>query len=720
MDYDGFKDIFVANGIYKDLLDRDYLEFYANPRNVKNVFDQADDGIIALIEKMPSVKIPNYAFTNNHDLSFTNESASFGLDEQGFSNGAAYGDLDNDGDLDLVINNINMAPFIYRNEATKHTNHNYLSIKLQGDKKNSQAIGSKVTLYSDSAIFYQELFPVRGFMSTVDSRLNFGLGEHAKIDSLTVIWPDGSSFILRDILANQILSIDKGQNENLEENKNQVPSNMLFSEAKDSKLPMISHTENEFNDFERYKTLFHMRSNEGPKICVGDVNQDGMDDFYMCGAKDSPGALLIQTNSGFEPMNQSLFDDERLSEETDCIFFDADNDTDLDLYVACGSLEFPSSSSALIDKLYLNDGKGKYTKSPQILPSFIFESTSCVRPSDVDQDGDLDLFIGVRMKPFNYGISPNSYLLLNDGKGVFSDVTRIKAPDFKDIGHVTDASWSDIDQDGDEDLLLVGEWMPISVFINEGGELKVAPTPTGLEQSHGWWNVIKPCDVDNDGDIDFIAGNHGRNSRFEASLEFPVSMHVNDFDLNGSVEQMITINNQGIAFPLVMKPELVEQMPSLGLRFKKFELYKDMTLDSIFNKKILSKSIVHHVYNLESSVILNSGDGTFSLIPLPKEAQFSPIYSLLINDWDGNGTPDILIGGNQSRSKPEVGIYNASYGLLLLGEEFGNFQSQKATSSGISLHGEIRDFDLIHVLNEEIIIVAKNNAAVQYLKLSDQ
>jgi hypothetical protein len=720
IDNDGFKDIFVANGIYKDLLDRDYLEFYANPRNVRNVFQGSDQGILSLIDKMPSVKVPNYAFINNKDLSFKNASEKLGLSEPGFSNGTAYGDLDNDGDLDLVINNINMEPFIYRNELEKHLQNNFLTITLRGDHKNTQAIGSKVTIYSNLGILYQELVPVRGFMSSVDPRLNFGLGQTKIIDSLVVSWTDGSTSVLRSIPVNQFMTIDKSESEVPKNHECIMSPRSLFSEEKEITMPVHSHLENDFVDFERYKMLFHMRSNEGPKICVGDIDSNGMEDFYICGAKDSPGTLFMQTSEGFAKSNIKLLEQERISEETDCIFFDADNDGDLDLYVTCGSLEYPSSSTALVDKLYFNDGKGLLTKSNQILPSFTFESTSCVRPYDVDRDGDLDLFIGVRLKPFMYGIPPSSYILGNDGNGNFQDITDSRAPGLKNIGHVTDASWNDIDQDGDDDLVIVGEWMPITIFYNEDGILQHQANSTGLEYSNGWWHVVSPSDVDNDGDVDFIVGNQGKNVRFEPTSDHPVSMYVNDFDLNGSIEQIITAYNDGVSYPVVMKSDIVEQMPSLASRITRFEDYRDLTLDSIFDENTISKSVIYHAYNFETSVILNLGDGKFSMLPLPKEAQFSPTYGLLVHDWNNDGNPDILLGGNQSRSKPEIGIYKASYGLFLEGIGNGEFKFISPNLSGICLEGEIRDFDFLRVADEEIIIVARNNDVLKYLKLSDQ
>lgn len=716
MDRDGQKDIFVANGIFKDLLDRDYLQFYANPRNVRSTINESEEGIIGLIEKMPSERVSNYAFINGGDLTFSNQSKDLGLDQPGFSNGAAYCDLDNDGDLDIVINNINAPPFIYRNDAENRLKNNFISIILVGDKKNKQAIGSKLTLHIKDTTLYQELVPTRGFLSTVDTRLNFGLGKSTMIDSAVVVWPDGSVQVAFDLRANQFYTIEKTNPISRSIPDDRSVHESTFVQYADDDIPLVVHKENTFNDFNRFGLLFHMRSNEGPKVCVGDINKDGLEDFYICGAKESPGSLMVRNGKTYLPTNIDLFEKEAMSEETDCIFFDADSDGDPDLYVTTGSLEFPSSSSALIDKLYINDGTGNFSRSDQILPSFTFESTSCVRPSDFDGDGDLDLFVGVRMKPFDFGLAPSSYLLVNDGSGIFTNATANLAPGLKGIGHVTDASWDDVDQDGDEDLIIVGEWMPVTVFFNQEGKLSSTDDANGLEHSNGWWNTLESADIDNDGDIDFVVGNHGLNSKFRGDVHHPVRMYVNDFDLSGSIDHIITTYQEHKAYPLVMKDDLVQQMPSLHSRVPTFDRYKNLTLDSLFDDAIINKSIVYEAKTMETSVIVNMGHGNFKVLPLPAEVQFAPVYSLLVEDFDGDGLVDILAGGNQSRVKPEAGTYLASYGLLLIGLGNGQFRSSPARESGVCVKGEIRDFDLLDYADQKLIIVAKNNDVTEFLK----
>jgi hypothetical protein len=716
MDHDGYKDIFVANGIPKDLLDRDYLEFYVNPRNVQNLLSESDTGIISLIDKIPSEKVSNYAFINNQNLGFENQSESFGLSTPSFSNGSAYGDLDNDGDLDLVVNNINMRPFIFRNDCMKQITSNFITINLKGGGKNRQAIGAKATIYCKGDVFFQELFPFRGFMSTVDGRLNFGVGKHAIIDSLEITWPDGTFTIMKNLSANQFLSFDQRTADKDDRYVAETSPKTLLVSVSNEKLPRPKHKENPFSDFDRHQLLFHMRSNEGPKVCVGDINNDGLDDFYVCGAKDYAGQLFVQNDTGFASSNQSLLEYEKLSEETDCVFFDADNDGDQDLYVASGSLEYPSSSSALIDKLYINDGNGSFTKSKQILPSFIFESTSCVRPADLDLDGDLDLFVGSRLKPFSYGIAPQSYILLNDGRGNFTDNTSSIAQHLNKLGHVTDASWSDVDLYGDNDLVIVGEWMPITLLINENGKLQLPIDSTGLEKSHGWWKAIKSVDLDNDGDIDFIVGNHGSNSILKADKGHPIKMYVNDFDRNGSIEQIITTFQQDAYYPLAMKSDLIKQIPSLSLKIPTFERYKNMTLDSIFDQNSIARSIRYLSYKMESSVLINLGNGRFELASLPQSAQFSPVHAILIKDFNRDGLMDVILGGNQLKAKPEVGIYNASYGLLLEGIGNRQFKTLAPHESGINICGEVRDFEILRFQGEEILLVARNNEEIEYFK----
>jgi enediyne biosynthesis protein E4 len=717
LDNDGWKDIFVANGIYKDLLDRDYLDIYSDPSVMRAMIKTEKKAVLKLIDMIPSMRIPNYAFHNNKDLTFTNVSESWGLGTPSFSNGAAYADLDNDGDLDLVVNNVNMPPFIYRNETNNKLGSNFLMVTLKGTGMNTGAIGAEVTLYSGGKINYQELMPARGFQSTVDNRLHFGLGTAQVIDSLIVDWPDGKCTVLHDIAVNQFLTLSQKDAVKSSLNATEKKVAPIFQKVDNIAGLNYKHKENDFNEFDRDRLLFQMISNEGPHMAVGDVNGDGLDDIFICGASGSPGALYVQDKNGhFKKTNEKLFEADKLCEDTDCAFFDADGDGNLDLYVASGGSQFPSSSSALADRLYINDGKGHFVKSPQILPAGKYESTSCVRPADFNKDGHIDLFVGIRCRPFEYGLPANGYLLQNDGHGNFKDVTAKLAPGLLNIGMITDMVWADVNNDGFPDMVIVGDWMPIKIFINENGIFKDESESYGLSDTEGWWHSIVAKDLNGDGKIDFILGNNGLNSRFKASADKPITMYVNDFDLNGSVEQIICTYNGDKSYPVAMKDDIVKQIPSLAGKFKKFEDYKDAKIDDIFPPEILQSSIKLYAKYMQSCVMINTGKGSFHLSPLPLEAQFSPVYAITADDFDHDGICDILIGGNQYRAKPQTGIYDASYGLFLKGDTYGKWKSVSSLNSGIFTKGEIRDIKILHINGTRVIAVARNNDNLQFYK----
>lgn len=713
-DNNGHKDIFVANGIYQDLTNQDFLKFVTEENTIQRIISSDGVDYKQLVDLIPSNPVPNYAFVNNQDYTFTNKAAELGLATPSFSNGSAYGDLDNDGDLDMIVNNVNMPLFVYENNnETLNPGNKYLKFVLEGLGKNTFAVGTKITVVSQGQRMYLEQMPIRGFQSTVDPRPNIGLGAFDAVDSVIVEWPDDRVTVLTSVPANQTLVLRQEDGVPSVKDKNPKPKTM-FEEINGELPASFTHKENHFVDFDRDRLLFHMLSTEGPCLCKGDINGDGREDFYIGGARESAGALFIQQASGkFVTSASDIFEKDAGSEDTDCAIFDANGDGKADLYVASGGSEVTSSSPSLNDRLYINQGDGTFQRTGQVLPAGRFESTSTVQPVDFDNDGDIDLFVGIRVINFSYGIPANGYILQNDGTGRFTNVTDTYAPTLKDLGMITDASWADIDGDGDYDLLVVGEWMPIKVFRNDGETFTDITADSGLLNSSGWWNTIETADLNSDGLPDFVIGNHGLNSRFKASEQKPISIFINDFDQNGSLEQIITQYNGDLSYPVALRHDLVMQLPGLKKKYLKYESFKGQQMQDIFTSQELEKALRFDAQVLESVALMNKGNGRFEIIKLPQEAQFSPMYAINIQDFDNDGVPDVLVGGNLFDVKPEAGIYDASYGLLLKGKGDGGFTSIPAKSSGLSIHGQAREIALLQVGNRQLLLVANNNDKLQ-------
>ncbi len=708
---DGNKDIFVANGIYQDLTDQDFLQYVTQDEVVEQIASPGNVDFRKLIDLIPSVPISNYAFTNLGNLHFEDQTSFLGLDQPSFSNGSAYGDLDNDGDLDLIVNNVNMESFIYRNNTEKLFPENkYLKVKLVGDQKNLDAVGSNVTLFSNNKMIYLEQMPIRGFQSTVDNILTFGLGKINIIDSLIVKWFDGSISKKTNILPNQSILIRKNEITDVKILENKKNLNTIFVK---SPSKVISHfnQENDFVDFDRDRLLFHMSSTERSCMCEGDINNDGFNDIYIGGAKGYPGTMYLWNKTKFDKYFYQSFLDDKDSEDTDCIFFDADSDGFLDLYVTSGGNEFSIYSPELRDRLYFNK-RNNFLKSTQILPAGLFESTSVVKNFDYDSDGDEDLFVGARLVPQKYGLPSSGYILLNDGKGKYTNISDSIALDLKDIGMITDAGFIDYDLDGDEDLILVGHWMPITLLENIEGLFKKKEIEN-FKFSNGWWNTLEINDLNNDGLKDIIIGNHGINSRFRASLSKPITMYINDFDNNNTLEQIIFQYNGDSAYTVALRHDLVMQMPSLKKKYLKYNSFKNQTVSDIFEKSKIENSKKNYLYKLETTAYINE-NGNFKELKLPIESQFSNVFAINIYDFNHDGSKDILLGGNLYNVKPEVGRYDADFGQLLLGDKNLNFKATPNNLSGLNFKGEVRGFSkFLNLNNENILFVLNNNDSLQ-------
>jgi hypothetical protein len=717
MDNDGKKDIFIANGIYKDLTNQDFLQFAGSEEFVKSVVTKNGLDYHKLVDIIPSHKIPNFAFHNEGNFSFRNKANEWGLGEPSFSNGAAYGDFDNDGDLDLIVNCVNSDALFYRNDSRQIDSANsYLKFNLKGSKLNSNSIGASITIVTDKETLFIEQMPIRGFESTVDNRPNIGLGKYKSVKRIEVKWPYGGITSLSNVKVNQTINLSEPRDSINSKSSISVIDPPLFSVSE--KTIDFVHHENEYSEFDRNRLIYHMKSSQGPCLCKGDVNNDGLEDFFIGGAKDEKGALFIQTKNGFKNANTFIDDLDGQSEDTDCIFFDADKDNDLDLYVASGGSEFSSKSIQYSDRLYFNNGSGGFSRSNQLLPTMKFENSSTVTFGDFDNDGDQDLFVGVFADPDKYGLPSNGYLLQNDGKGFFKDVTGLFAKELYGIGMITDALWTDINNDGSLDLIVVGEWMEIRIFINEAKRLTDRTKEWGLSNSNGWWNRVKANDYDNDGDIDFIVGNHGLNSRFKATSTRPITMWVNDFDKNGSYEQIICSYFGDKQYPFVLKHDLISQIPSVKKKYLKYEDYKSQQVSDIFTKEQLTGSFKLNAFSLET-VVLENTNGKLIIKELPIEAQFTDIFGIEISDFDKDGNKDILLAGNFYSSKPEVGRYDASYGTFLKGDGKGKFKAVPNKDCGLMIDGEVRDIRRIKVGNDNLILVARNNDTPIFLKVNE-
>jgi hypothetical protein len=737
MDNDTKKDIFVTNGIFRRPNDLDYLALVRTDRAQQTLQRGMSDTSMSLIKKMPHTKVPNAGFINRGELQFSNQNAALGFEDPTYSSGAAYGDLDNDGDWDLVINNVNSAPDIYRNttrdreqeededgNAEREINSgNYIKLKLQGSGQNTFGIGSKVEIYAAGRRQRYELMPTRGFQSSVEPLIIAGIDSAETIDSLVIRWPDQRRQVLKNVSANQTLSVEQeAADPQPTFSVQKEASNPLFEEVTAQYDSLFHHRENTFVDYKKQQLIPHMLSTQGPRIAVGDVNGDGLDDFYIGGAKYQAGSLLVQDASdSFEISNENIFERDRNFEDTGTVFFDANGDGAPDLYVASGGNEFPYQSDVYRDRLYINDGEGNYAWSRDALPA-MRENGGVAAAADYDGDGDQDLFVGNRSIPGNYGFAPRSFLLENDGSGQFSDITDEAAEGLRRVGMVTDATWKDLNGDGAPDLIIAGEWMPITIFMNEDGTLVNKTAERGLAESSGWWNRLEVNDFDGDGDTDILAGNVGLNSDLQATEEAPLSLYLKDFNNNGQLDPVMTRTVDGKQYPVARRDELLYQFGFLRSKFPIYDDFAGKTVQQILGKTMEDSVLVKSVNMLESVLLQNNGAGGFQIKPLPLEAQFAPIFAFQAKDFNGDGVLDVLTGGNYFEVKPSLGgRYDASYGWFLKGDNEKPFRVQNFEQSGFFARGQIRDIKMLTTTDEsELILVARNNEPLLVFKVRQQ
>ena len=684
MDNDGYKDIYVTNGINHDLTDLDFVDFFANEIVQKLALTGKKTAIDSIIEKMPIKPLSNYAFQNNRDLTFKNASKDWGLYKPGMSNGVAYGDLDHDGDLDMVVNNVNMEPFVYQNNSEKITQNNFIKLKFEGKGKNPFAIGTTVKLYTGDYHIVQELNPSRGFQSSMEYPMTIGLGKQQKIDSIRVVWPDDKTQLLSETAVNKSLIFKQSEATGIYKTQINNKQSTVFELVENT---LESHTENEFSDFDYEGLIANKLSQEGPAMAVADVNNDGKEDVFIGGAKNQSGQIYLHTGNGnLEPSNQNSFENDKSFEDTTASFFDADGDGDTDLLVGSGGNEIADRNNQKL-RLYINDGSGNFTKTSNDIPQR-FTNISIIAPQDYDNDGDIDVFVGSRSVIGVYGLNPKHLFLENLGNGTFTDATEKIAYYTKDLGMVTDAVWEDINQDNKPDLIVSQDWGNVSILYNNGKQL--APFKTNLEAYNGWWHTVNAEDLDKDGDIDFILGNSGSNIHYTPEDNEPLKMWINDFDNNGTFEQILTQHKNGKDYPIHQKKELTAQLVSLKKQNLKASDYAVRSIDELFSNELLNSSIVKEVNTIETVIAINQGEGQFEIKALPNRVQFSCVCDIECTDVNNDGNLDLMMGGNNYEYKPQFSRIDASYGHLLLGDGNNNFQWQDYDTSGFFVRGEIK------------------------------
>ena len=707
MDNDGYKDVYISNGIYKDLLDRDYLNYYANDEQISQILREGKEVITDLIDLMPSKAVTNSVFRNNGDFTFSDKRLGWGLNQPSFSNGSAYGDLDNDGDLDLVVNNVNSEAFIFENHSEVE-NHHFLSVILRDSGPNKFAIGAKAIAYlTDGNKIMIEQFPSRGFQSSVPYRLHFGLGKVNSLDSLEIYWPDRKRSVIRDIQIDQILEIDR---DNLQSESVDPKPTFIIKKTEGQQLIDFKHDENYYVDFDSERLLPHMFSNEGPCIANYDLNNDGIQDFYIGGAKGQTGQLFLSDTNGFKKVSKP-FDLHKESEDVEAVFFDADNDGDQDLYVASGGKAYSTLSRTLNDRFYRNES-GKFIYDSSALNFSKFFSTGAIAIGDANNDALLDIFIGERFNVDTYGIPGSISLMINRGNGSFE---ATYPPEFQNIGMITDIEFTDLNSDEKGDLIVVGEWMPILAFLNNESSWESISESIGFEETNGMWQSIETSDLNGDGVPDLVLGNMGQNGLYKPNMK----LYLNDYDQNGKLEAIYTYSIDNKDFPIHDRDELIKQLPDLKKKLLYYEDYANQSIKDIFNETQISSSQVLEIKETRSLLFMSDSPLSYSKKLLPEEIQYSSVHAINIFDINQDGLNDLILGGNQYLVKPQYGAFDASKGWILYGDDNSKTKFDKLLP--LNIYGEIRDFTIVPSLKSSdslLLVTGISNSKIitKYVK----
>ena len=724
-DGDGWRDIVITNGFPRDVTDRDFMLF--RDQSSKIASKQY------MLSQIPQVKLHNYAFKNRGNCTFSNESLNWGLKTPSFSGGGAYADLDNDGDMDMVINNINDEAFVYRNtQRDKNDDLQFLDIHLEGDSSNRMGLGAWIELYYEGKMQSYELSPYRGYLSTVQVDPHFGLSNTKLIDSVIVKWPNGKKQEISHVASNQKLKINIRDAQTPYDWKlPALASHTLFTEITDSLGIHFKHTETDFIDFNIQKLLLHKFSEYGPAIASGDLDGNGLDDMII-GASAGNNEQIFFQQPGGKFLQRTLNSNEQpqKSDDLGILLFDADKDGDLDIYIASGGYENEANAESYQDRLFLNDGRGKFFLTADALPKN-FTSKSCVRAADFDKDGDLDLFIAGRVLPAQYPKPVSSFIYRNDSKdGVvkFSDVTNTVAKQLDSIGLVCDAVWTDFDNDGWTDLILTGEWMPITIMKNENGVFRNFTEQAGLNKQLGLWSSIIPGDFDNDGVMDYVVGNLGLNSYYRASEQNPARIYAKDFDNNGSYDAVPSLYLPATSqdpvrkeFPAQTRDDIVKQLVSFRAKFQTYKSFAEATFDKLFTPEEFKGALVLEANNFHHSFLKNLGSGKFQLVSLPEITQYSCINGMLAEDFDGDGNLDLLLIGNDYGTEVSVGRYDGCDGLFLKGDGKGDFAPSSILKSGWYVPGNAKALVKLRRANGQLLLAAsQNRGSLKVSRLNQQ